>query len=186
MTMDVSHENVKFSENTIRILPKFWFEAGKVKVTFALGVVTDDPHAGTAVPNPANPITPGMWSFNVTHWAPPAPGTSQGLIQIGSFSGNDQCYYVMSSYECLGFEECSVFVKPMGNCGSDHAGTIQERSITYRAQQHIAREGFKRSGGDGRDQTVLSYAGGLPWPEVGIVDIHELTPGFKAEEFKAS
>lgn len=168
----VSHENVKFSGAIMTIQPPFWLEAGQVVVSMASGVVLDDPHLGTANPNPAGALIPGVYRFNVTTNKPPGPNTEAPYIQIGSFGKTNDCYYIMSSYECEGFEECSLFVKPMGKCGPGPY-TLQERSVTFRAQQHIARVGFKRNGGDGSDQTILTYGGGVPWPEQGIADVRE-------------
>ena len=168
----VSHENVKFDRHIMTIQPPYWLESGKVTVSMASGVVVDDPHLGTATPNPASAVAYGIYSFNVSTNRPPGPNTEAPYIQIGSFGRTNDCYYVMSSYECEGFEECSLFVKPIGNCGPGPS-TLQERSVTFRAQQHIARAGFKRNGGDGSDQTILTYGGGLPWPEHGIADVRE-------------
>jgi hypothetical protein len=78
----------------------------------------------------------------------------------------------MSAYHCEGDEECVLFVKAQGNCGSQ-VGQLLERSVTFRAQQHIARAGFRRGGGDGSDHTVLSYQGGQAWPEIGVADVRE-------------
>jgi hypothetical protein len=82
---DVTSPNVRFYENNVWILPPSWLDPGTVTMTMPAGVVTDDPHAGTATPNAAGAISSGAYTFEVRQVEQPLGDSHAGFIQVGSF-----------------------------------------------------------------------------------------------------
>jgi len=160
--------HVQVSGSTVTINPWRWFQPGTVTVRMPSGVITDDPHAASPTPNPFAGLTDDTYQFSVS--ATP-PGTAPGTVSIGSGSGPTSCTYIMKEYHCFNFEECAVFVKPMNPSCEGHAThPTQMRKITFKAQQKIASHAFQRDGSDGGG-TLLTYAGGRSWPEIGVADM---------------
>lgn len=160
--------SVQIIGNTLTVIPRHTFRQGTVTVSLANGVVTDDPHVGTANPNPSPGVAGGVYSFTV---GPNQPATQMGKLQIGMGSGSGvKCGYVLTGYNCPHFEECLVFVRPVGHECKDSGPENQVRYISYHSLQRIAQHGFAANGADGVG-TVLTYGSGERWPDFGVVDL---------------
>jgi len=164
--IDVHSDQVTVSGDQVVIFPKYWFSKGTVSVSMPAGTLKDDPHEGTLIPNPSVELAEGAYLFNVKALI---RTVAPSYVRIGA-SGAGTCHYRMTEpyYQCEGFEECSLFVSPIGKCGDVPAQTV--RQVTYKAQQEIARAAFEKNGGDGRG-TILSFGEGDIWPEHGVADI---------------
>jgi len=144
-----------------------WFGDGLVTVTMAPGVVLDDPHEGTLTSNPFVGIAGSAYTFNVG-MAVVSGSVGRRFLRIGA-RGANSCFYKLTAphYNCDNFEVCIVWLQPGKECGSD--GGVQTRTISFEAQQIIAKHGFQQDGGDGRG-TALTYGDGDIWPEYGVAD----------------
>jgi len=162
-SIDVDSDQVSVNSNSIVIRPRYYLQSGVIKFGMAQGVVKDDPHEGTLVPNMSPEIPLGDYSFSVRAQRVHA---DPGFVALGASQG--KCHYAVTYYQCESFEECSLYLKPVGKCGESPAETV--RQVTYSAQQKIAQAAFAHNGGDGRG-TLLSYSGGQKWPEFGVADI---------------
>jgi len=165
--------DVRFSGRNLVVELKEWFGAGKVTVTLDAGAVTDQlspsPGGGPMATRPHAGIAQGSYEFTVVP-KPRPPKQTTYYLQIGVSPGTQGCSYMMTHpwYSCQDMKQCTIFVKAMSSACRDGPPVVF-RKITFDALQHIAKQGFERNGGDGRD-SMLSYGGGRPWPEYGISD----------------
>jgi len=161
--LDVQSQHVDFSRNQMTIRPPHWLKPGTKSLSMAAGVVTDDPHAGTAAPNPFLGLPINSYRFNVREVAPQR--TPKETLQIGGSSGPCSYLLVEPWFVCHDFETCEVFVKPSPvSCANL---PLVSRKVTYEAKQRIEEHGYVTNGEDG---TLLSYGGGVAWPENTISD----------------
>jgi len=169
--ISVHDQKVTISGSTLTIKPEYWFVPGTVTVTMESGVITDDSHPGTATVNPFAGLSGTAYQFTVIE-PPPVQGRTE-YIDICIAPGAQACSYTLTHpwYTCHDFQECTVFVRPIGAaCGSGAA--MQHKKVSMKALQKIAAHGFERNGGDGRD-AVLNFAGGKQWPDNVVADFGE-------------
>jgi len=153
---------VNLHEKVLSIKSVMWFDAGHVSVEVPPGLVYDDAHSGTLV---ENPFAGSVGEYNFTVKSPPVMAT-RGFVSIGAGASSQHCVYTLAEpwWVCHSFEECAVFVKPIGpGCGHASAGTTA-RKVSYKAMQKIHEQfpGLQDGG------LSLSYSGGIGWPEVGL------------------